>query len=113
MKPIYYRPLKLALAALVMGASAAVLFALDGDSLWSIVFGTFSGIGAIAAGACAIDQRPALVLDGSTLAVRTMFRRRLIELADILVVSIETRSLRLWGIIPIARRHFLVIRVQG
>ena len=112
MKPVYYRPAKLALAAVGLGASAVMLLGV-GETLWSTAVGSFSAIGALAAGACAVDQRPALSLTGRSLAIRTMFRRKVVDIASVLVISVESRAVRLAGVIPIARKEFLVIRVQG
>lgn len=113
MKPIHYRPFKLAVTALLMGTSAIFMLADSDPSVLGMVFGLVMGVGALGAGACGIDQRPALALEGQSLAVRTTLRRRVVALSDILTVSVETRMVRLFGLIPIARREFLVIRVQG
>ena len=114
MKPIYYRPGKLAGWALLSGATGVfLLWHNDDGSLWSTFVGLLSLVGAVAAGACGMDPRPALALDGRSLAIRTLFRRKVVDLSDVLLVSVERRSLRLWGIVPMSRRESLVIRVQG
>ncbi|MDP9087080.1 MAG: hypothetical protein M3N02_10020, partial [Pseudomonadota bacterium] len=114
MKPIYYRPGKLAGWALLSGATGVfLLWHNDDASLWSTLVGLLSLVGAVAAGACGMDPRPALALDGRSLAIRTLFRRKVVDLSDVLLVSVERRSLRLWGIVPMSRRESLVIRVQG
>lgn len=114
MKPIYYRPGKLAGWALVSAATGMfLLWQNDEGSLWSIAVGTLSLIGAVAAGIAGMDPRPALALEGRSLAIRTLFRRKVVDLADVLVVSVERRALRLFGIVPVSRREYLVIRIQG
>lgn len=114
MKPIYYRSGKLALTALLCGAAGVFTLSTNDDgSLLSNLFGVMSLIGAGAAGFCGVDPRPAIALNGRLLAVRTMFRRKVVDVRDILVVSVERRSFRLLGVLPLSRRGYLVIRVEG
>lgn len=115
MTTVHYKPGRLAMWALVWGlGGGAMLVSQAGDGS---TLDTATGIALLAmgmlAGAAAMDLRPALFSDGNGLTVRTLFARRTIRWSELLVVTIEQRYLRLWGIVPIGRREYLSLLAQG
>ncbi|MEO6247800.1 MAG: hypothetical protein ABIO85_04360 [Sphingomicrobium sp.] len=112
---VHYKGWRLAAWALAWGLSGA--FTLYSQSDDGAIFDTVAGCLLLAMGAftayAAIDTRPAISSDASGLTVRTMFARRTDRWSDVLLVAIEHRAVRLWGIIPIGRRKYLSIMLQG
>lgn len=115
MTTIYYKPARLAMWALLWGLSGGyTLFGWsdDNSTLNTIIGGVLLAMG-VFAGYAAMDSRPALAGDTNGLTVRTMFARRTVRWSELLLVTIERRNLRLWGIVPIMRRDYLSFMVQG
>lgn len=115
MTTVHYKPGRLAMWALVWGLGGGTM--LVGRAGDSSTLDTATGVALLAmgvlAGAAAMDLRPALAADSNGLTVRTLFARRTIRWSELLVVTIEQRYLRLWGIVPIARREYLSFLAQG
>jgi hypothetical protein len=115
MTRVHYKPGRLAMWALVWGLGGGTMLvgrAGDGSTLDTAMGIALLAMGVLA-GAAAMDMRPALAADCNGLTVRTLFARRTIRWSELLVVTIEQRYLRLWGIVPIARRDYLSFLVQG
>jgi hypothetical protein len=115
MTRVHYKPGRLAMWALIWGLGGGyMLFARSDDES---ILDTATGIVLLAMGAfagyAAMDFRPALTTDADGLTVRTLFARRTIRWSELLVVQIERRHLRLWGIVPIVRREYLSFLAQG
>jgi hypothetical protein len=115
MTTIYYKPARLAMWALLWGVSGGyTLFGWsDDDSTLDMIIGSVLLAMGVFAGYTAMDSRPALAGDANGLTVRTMFARRTVRWSELLLVTIERRNLRLWGIVPIMRRDYLSFMVQG
>ncbi len=115
MTTVYYRPGRLAMWALLWGLGGSYL--LFGQSDDGSMLDTITGIVLLAMAACAgfagMDSRPALAGDANEITIRTMFARRTVRWSELLLVTIERRNLRLWGIVPIMRRDYLSFMVQG
>ena len=115
MMTVHYKPGRLAMWALLWGLSGGyTLFGWpDDESTLNMIVGIVLLAMGVFAGYAAMDSRPALATDANGLTIRTLFARRTIRWSEVLVVTIERRDLRLWGIVPIIRREYLSIMAQG
>lgn len=115
MRSFYYRPGKNAVLALFMGALAL----LCGWLWWSkggfVALGGMLLFGAALAKAAhnAMNSEPALRLEPHALSVRTTFGSEQVAWRDVQSITIETLTLRMYGIIPLGKVETLCIAANG
>ena len=115
MTTVHYKPARLAIWSLIWGLGGAYLLfgRTDDGSMLDTVTGIVLFAMAAFAGYAGLDSRPALATDANGITIRTMFAHRTVRWSELLLVTIERRNLRLWGIVPIMRRDYLSFMVQG